>query len=37
MTGSSFAPILIPIVGTILLVAWLIVVFHAGRRPSGPS
>ncbi len=34
MSGPSLAPILIPIVGTLSLVAWLLVVFHAGRNPS---
>ncbi len=37
MTGPSFAPILIPIVGTLSLVAWLIVVFRAGRDSAGPA
>jgi hypothetical protein len=40
MNGPSLAPILIPIVGTLLLIAWLSLVFLAGRhaeRPSGRS
>lgn len=37
MSGPSLAPILIPIVGTLSLVAWLLVVFHAGRHPSGTA
>ncbi len=37
MSGPSLAPILIPIVGTLSLVAWLLVVFHAGRRPGGTT
>jgi len=31
MTGPSYAPILIPIAGTIFLLAWLALVFYAGR------
>lgn len=31
MTGSTLAVILIPPAGTIFLVAWLAVVFYAGR------
>ncbi len=31
MTGSTLAAILIPPAGTIFLVAWLAVVFYAGR------
>ena len=31
MTGPSYAPILIPIAGTIFLLAWLAVVFYADR------
>lgn len=34
MTGPSLAPILIPILGTLSLAAWLIVVFLAGRHLS---
>ncbi len=37
MSGPSLAPILIPIVGTLSLVAWLLVVFHAGRQLSGTA
>ncbi len=37
MSGPSLAPILIPIVGTLSLIAWLLVVFHAGRHPSGTA
>jgi hypothetical protein len=35
MTGPSFAPLIIPIAGTLFLAAWLTVVFYAGRRPRG--
>jgi hypothetical protein len=31
MTGPSLAPVIIPIVGTLCLIAWLVVVFHADR------
>jgi hypothetical protein len=31
MTGPSLAPIIIPIVGTLCLIAWLVVVFYAGQ------
>jgi hypothetical protein len=34
MTGSTLAAVLIPVVGTISLIAWLILVFLAGDRPS---
>ncbi len=34
MTGPSLAPIIIPIVGTLCLIAWLVVVFYA-ERPAG--
>jgi hypothetical protein len=37
MSGPSYAPILIPIAGTIFLVAWLLLVFHAGRHLDGTS
>jgi hypothetical protein len=37
MNGPSLAPILIPIVGTLCLVAWLILVFLAGRRADRPA
>ena len=33
MTGSGLAAILIPIAGTILLAAWLALVFYAGGHP----
>ena len=33
MTGPSLAPLIIPIVGTFFLTAWLSLVFYAGRRP----
>ncbi len=37
MSGPSLAPILIPIVGTLSLIAWLAVVFLAGRQLSGTA
>ena len=38
MTGSTLAAILIPPAGTIFLVAWLAVVFYAGRdHPPRPA
>jgi hypothetical protein len=38
MSGPSYAPILIPIAGTISLLAWLALVFYAGRdHPRGPA
>ena len=38
MTGSTLAAILIPPAGTIFLVAWLALVFYAGRdHPRGPT
>jgi hypothetical protein len=39
MTGSTLAAILIPPAGTIFLLAWLAVVFYAGRDhpPRGPA
>jgi hypothetical protein len=37
MDGPSLAPILIPIVGTLLLIAWLSLVFLAGRPAARPS
>ena len=38
MTGSTLAAILIPPAGTIFLVAWLAVVFYAGRdQPREPG
>jgi hypothetical protein len=33
MTGSSLAPLIISIAGTLFLTAWLALVFHADRRP----
>jgi len=37
MTGSSFAPLIIPIAGTLFLTTWLALVFYAGRRPRGAA
>ena len=38
MTGSTLAAILIPPAGTIFLVAWMALVFYAGRdHPRGPA
>ena len=37
MNGPSLAPILIPIVGTLLLIAWLSLVFLAGRQAERQS
>jgi len=37
MTGPSLAPLIIPIAGTLLLTAWLILVFYAGHRPRGAA
>ena len=34
MTGSSLAPIVIPIVVTISLAVWLILVYHAASHPE---
>jgi len=34
MTGSALAPIVIPIVVTIALAAWLAIVFYAGAHPQ---
>jgi hypothetical protein len=33
MTGPSFAPLIIPIAGTLFLTVWLALVFYAGRLP----
>ena len=33
MTGSSLAPIVIPIVAMVSLAAWLAVIFYADRHP----
>ena len=35
MTGPSLAPLIIPIAGTLFLIAWLTLVFYAGRCPRG--
>lgn len=37
MTGSSLAPLIIPIAGTLFLITWLTLVFYAGRRPWGAA
>jgi len=37
MNGPSLAPILIPIIGTLLLIAWLVLVFLAGRHAERPT
>ena len=37
MNGPSLAPILIPVIGTLLLIAWLSLVFLAGRHSERPS
>lgn len=37
MNGPSLAPILIPVIGTLLLITWLLLVFWAGRRAGRPS
>ena len=37
MTGSSLAPIVIPVVMAISLAAWLIMVFHAANHPQWGS
>jgi hypothetical protein len=37
MTGPSFAPLIIPIAGTLFLTAWLALVFYAGRCPRGAA
>ena len=34
MTGSSLAPIVIPIVVLFSLAAWIVVVFHAASHPQ---
>jgi len=34
MSGPSLAPVIIPIVGTLCLIAWLVVVFYAESRAS---
>jgi hypothetical protein len=37
MNGPSLAPILIPIIGTLLLIVWLTLVFLADRHAERPS
>jgi protein-S-isoprenylcysteine O-methyltransferase Ste14 len=37
MDGPSLAPILIPVAGTLLLIAWLALVFWAGRHAERPT
>ena len=37
VNGPSLAPILIPVIGTLLLIAWLALVFWAGRPAERPS
>jgi hypothetical protein len=37
MNGPSLAPILIPIMGTLLLIVWLILVFLAGGHAGWPG
>ena len=37
MTGSSLAPLIIPIAGTLGLTAWLTLVFYAARRARGAA
>ncbi len=37
MTGSALAPIVIPIVVTISLAIWLIMVYHAASHPQWGS
>jgi hypothetical protein len=37
MNGPSLAPILVPIMGTLLLVTLLLLVFLAGRHADRPS
>ena len=37
MNGPSLAPILIPVIGTLLLIAWLALVFLAGRPSERPT
>ena len=37
MNGPSLAPILIPVAGTLLLIAWLVLVFAAGRHAERPA
>jgi hypothetical protein len=37
MSGPGYALILIPIAGTVFLIAWLLLVFHAGRHLDGTA
>jgi len=37
VNGPSLAPILIPVIGTLLLIAWLALVFWAGRHAGRPG
>jgi len=37
MTGPSLAPLIIPIVGTFFLTAWLSLVFYADRHPRSAA
>ena len=37
MDGPSLAPILIPVIGTLLLITWLALVFLAGRHAGRPT
>ena len=37
MDGPSLAPILIPVIGTLLLIACLAIVFLAGRHAHRPT
>jgi hypothetical protein len=37
MDGPSLALILIPVAGTLLLAAWLVLVFAAGRHAERPA
>ncbi|HLK78414.1 MAG TPA: hypothetical protein VKU77_32795 [Streptosporangiaceae bacterium] len=37
MNGPSLTPILVPVAGTLLLIAWLILVFVAGRHAERPA
>jgi hypothetical protein len=37
MNGPSLAPILIPIIGTLCLIGWLLLVFLAGRQADRPK
>jgi hypothetical protein len=37
MNGPSLTPILIPIIGTLCLITWLVLVFLAGRDADRPA